>query len=152
MPILLPNLTGHYFTLCAHSGMRLALPDCIQGIPIRNVQAYDCSDTANAVRTVCHTVLTYYSYLLFDSVRSGQMYLVCSAMLHPSFSYFESRFPFFDLLNHAYIPFVFCYVCIKFVRGVCRMNDFCVYMVVRSTFHVHCLRTYWYISTLKNYC
>jgi hypothetical protein len=31
--------------------MRLALPDDIKGVPIRDIQAYDCSETANIVRT-----------------------------------------------------------------------------------------------------
>ena len=30
--------------------MRLALPDAIKGVPIRDIQAYDCSETANIVR------------------------------------------------------------------------------------------------------
>lgn len=31
------------------SGMRLALPDHIRGLPVRSINAYDCSETANDV-------------------------------------------------------------------------------------------------------
>ena len=38
-----------------HRGMRLALPDTIEEIPVKHIQAYDCSENANIVRSQTHT-------------------------------------------------------------------------------------------------
>lgn len=38
-----------------YRGMRLALPDKIKGIPVKHIQAYDCSENANIVRSQRHT-------------------------------------------------------------------------------------------------
>jgi hypothetical protein len=50
--------------------MRLALPDAIKGVPIRDIQAYDCSETANIVR---------YAHLLFFLLLS--YVLICLVLI-----------------------------------------------------------------------
>ena len=53
-----------------YSGMRLALPDSIDGIPVRHIQAYDCSENANIVRWRTDTdfsVFDSFSYFTYDS-------------------------------------------------------------------------------------
>ena len=57
----LPNFVAIY------SGMRLALPDNIDGIPIRHIQAYDCSENANIVRLRTDTDLNVFILFYYDT-------------------------------------------------------------------------------------
>ena len=50
-----------------YSGMRLALPDNIDGIPVRHIQAYDCSENANIVRLRTDTDLNVFILLYYDT-------------------------------------------------------------------------------------